>query len=200
MSYNKFNEPLRGIVYGTGEFKGIGNVDLDEIGMNYGGYKRGQVRAEIDAMSDIIDKSSYDEDIWLQRGCDYRGMDTFLGVSQDMLRYGSQEDLEKELLGKAVTDGGFYSCGVAKGKGFSDKPIIINTYAPSGTKMMYAEPFSHYGFGGKRSWDGESEQSMFGGESEMILQNNTTFRVTKVEKTRNRIYIDVDVIEQNPQR
>lgn len=199
-AFSKFNEPLRGIVYGTNEYKGPGKIDLDEIGINYGGFARGEVRKEIDAMTDLIDKSSYDEDIWLQRGCEYKGMDKFLGVSPRMLMNGTQEELEKELLGKAVTDGAFYSCGVAKGKGFSDKPIIINTYAPAGTKMMYAEPFSFYGFGSKRSWDGESEQSSFGTESEMILQNNTTFRITKVERTPRKIFLDVEVIEQNPQR
>lgn len=200
-SYSKFNEPLRGIEYGTNAVKGVGKIDLDTIGTSYGGYKPGQVRKQINAITDIIEKSIYDIDVWLQRGCDYRGMDSFFEISMSDLQYGSQADLEKLLLGKTVTDYGFFSCGVSKGKGFSHKPIIMNVYAPKGTKMMYAEPFSAFGNGSGRSWDGISKQSSFGNESEIILQQGTSFRVTKVEKSGGKLYVDIEVILQNtPQR
>ena len=200
-SYSKFNEPLRGIEYGTNAVKGVGNIDFDTIGTSYGGYKPGQVRKQINAMTDIIEKSTYDFDIWLQRGCDYRGMDSFFEISMSDLQNASQAELEKLLLGKTVTDYGFFSCGVSKGKGFSHKPIIINVYAPKGTKMMYAEPFSAFGNGSGRSWDGVAKQSTFGSESEIILQQGTSFRITKVEKTGGKLYVDIEVILQNtPQR
>ena len=199
-SYSKFNEPLRGIEYGTNAVKGVGNIDFDTIGTSYGGYKPGQVRKQINAMTDIIEKSTYDFDIWLQRGCDYKGMDSFFGVPMDLLRYGSQSDLE-QLLKKEVTDYGFFSCGVSKGKGFSHKPIIMNVYAPKGTKMMYAEPFSAFGNGSGRTWDGISKQSSFGNESEIILQQGTSFRITKIERTNGKLYFDIEVVEQKiPQR
>lgn len=200
-SYSKFNEPLRGIEYGTNAVKGVGNIDFDTIGTSYGGYKPGQVRKQINAMTDIIEKSTYDFDIWLQRGCDYRGMDSFFEISMSDLQNASQAELEKLLLGKTVTDYGFFSCGVSKGKGFSHKPIIMNVYAPKGTKMMYAEPFSAFGDGSGRSWDGVAKQSTFGSESEIILQQGTSFRITKVEKTGGKLYVDIEVILQNtPQR
>lgn len=197
-SYSKFNEPLRGIEYGTNAVKGVGKIDFDTIGTSYGGYKPGQVRKQINAMTDIIEKSTYDIDVWLQRGCDYRGMDSFFEISMSDLQHGSQAELEKLLLGKTVTDYGFSSCGVSKGKGFSHKPIIMNVYAPKGTKMMYAEPFSAFGNGSGRSWDGISKQSSFGSESEIILQQGTSFRVTKVEKSGGKLYVDIEVILQNP--
>ena len=201
-SYSKFNEPLRGIEYGTNAVLGVGNIDFDTIGTTgYGSFKRGQVRKLINQMTDIIEKSTYDFDIWLQRGCDYRGMDSFFGVSVDTLQYTSQAELENLLLGKTVTDYGFFSCGVSKGKGFSHKPIIMNVYAPKGTKMMYAEPFSAFGNGSGRSWDGVSTQSSFGSEAEIILQQGTSFRITKVEKTGSKLYVDIEVVLQNtPQR
>ena len=201
-SYSKFNEPLRGIEYGTNAVKGVGNIDFDTIGTTgYGGYKRGQVRKQINAMTDIIEKSTYDFDIWLQRGCDYRGMDNFFEISMNQLQHASQDELEQLLLGKTVTDYGFFSCGVSKGKGFSNKAIIMNVYAPQGTKMMYAEPFSAFGNGSRRSWDGIAKQTTFGSESEIILQQGTSFRITKVERTSNKLYIDIEVVLQNtPQR
>lgn len=200
-SYSKFNEPLRGIEYGTNAFKGVGNIDFDKIGTNYGGYKPGEVRKQINAMTDIISKSTYDFDIWLQRGCDYGGMDHFFEISMSELQSATQAELEKLLLGKTVTDYGFFSCGVSKGKGFSHKPIIMNVYAPKGTQMMYAEPFSAFGNGSGRSWDGVSGQSSFGSEAEIILQQGTSFRVTKVERSNGKLYVDIEVVMQNnPQR
>lgn len=200
-SYSKINEPLRGIEYGTNAVKGVGNLDLDEIGTSYGGFKRGQVRKQINAMTDIIEKSTYDFDIWLQRGCDFRGMDSFFEISMSDLQNATQAELEKLLLDKRITDYGFFSCGVSKGKGFSHKPIIMNVYAPKGTKMMYAEPFSAFGNGSGHSWDGISPQSSFGGESEIILQQGTSFRVTKIERSNGKLYVDIEVVMQNnPQR
>lgn len=194
-SYNKINEPLRGIEYGTNKYLGVGNVDLETIGINYGGFKKGEVKRQIDAMTDVIERSTYDSDIWLQRGCDYGGMDKFFGIDPNDF-YLDEEELSDKLIGTTPTEYGFMSTGVAKGKGFSNKPIIMNIYAPSGTKMMYAEPFSAYGMGSGRNWDGISGQSSFGGESEMIIQRDTMFRITKVEKKNGTIYIDMDVIEQ----
>lgn len=198
-SYHKFNEPLRGIEYGSEKFLGVGNVDLDQIGVSYSGWQPGAMRKEINAMTDIIEKSVYQEDFWLQRGCRFKGMDKFFNIPMDKLQHASQAELEALLLGTTPTEYGFCSCGVAKGKGFSGD-IILNIYAPSGTQMMYVEPFSAFGNGSGKSWDGLKPQSSFGQESEIILQQGTTFRVTKVEKTPGTIYIDLEVIGQKPQR
>jgi SPP1 gp7 family putative phage head morphogenesis protein len=198
-SYHKFNEPLRGIEYGSEKFLGVGNVDLDQIGVSYQGWKPGQMRKEINAMTDIISKSTYKEDFWLQRGCRFKGMDKFFNVPMDCLQSATQAELEQLLLNTTPTEYGFCSCGVAKGKGFSGD-IILNIYAPSGTQMMYVEPFSAFGNGGGKNWDGIAKQGSFGQESEIILQQGTKFRVTKVEKTPGMIYIDLEVIEQSPQR
>lgn len=198
-SYHKFNEPLRGIEYGSEKFLGVGNVDLDQIGVSYQGWKPGQMRKEINAMTDIISKSTYKEDFWLQRGCRFKGMDKFFNVPMDRLQSATQAELEQLLLNTTPTEYGFCSCGVAKGKGFSGD-IILNIYAPSGTQMMYVEPFSAFGNGGGKNWDGIAKQGSFGQESEIILQQGTKFRVTNVEKTPGMIYIDLEVIEQTPQR
>lgn len=126
-------------------------------------------------------------------------MDKFFNVPMDRLQSATQAELEQLLLNTTPTEYGFCSCGVAKGKGFSGD-IILNIYAPSGTQMMYVEPFSAFGNGGGKNWDGIAKQGSFGQESEIILQQGTKFRVTKVEKTPGMIYIDLEVIEQTPQR
>ena len=194
-SYHKINEPLRGIEYGTNKYLGVGNVDLDQIGVNYSGFKPGEVKKQIDQMTDIIDKSSYDFDIWVNRGVGYNGMDKFFGIDANDF-YLSESELAAKLVGTEPTEYGFMSTGVAKGKGFGGQ-IKLNIYCPEGTKMMYAEPFSAYGNGAGKSWDGISKQSSFGSESEMILQRGTQFKVKKVEKSNGTWYIDMDVIGQS---
>lgn len=62
--------------------------------------------------------------------------------------------------------------------------------------MLYAEPFSAYGGGDKKKWDGMSGQSFFGHELETIIQRGTKFRITKVEKGYKGIFIDMEVVEQ----
>ena len=191
-SYSKYNEPLRGIEYGTNKYKGVGNTDLNTTRNN---------GKRLNAMTDIIDKCSYDNDMWLQRGVRYGGMDKFFNVSDSLLQNGSEKDLQNALLGTTPTEYGFMSMGSAKGQGFSSQPIIMNIYCPSGTKMMYAEPFSAFGNGSGSSWDGKKDQKTFGSEFETILQQGTQFRVTKVErKNRGTIYIDLEVIGQDNQQ
>jgi uncharacterized protein with gpF-like domain len=189
-----FNRPLRGYDKDWYTFKGVGKVPLDNEG-------RG---AKIKKMTKLIDRSKYDFDIWLQRGIESsKGASEFLGISEDNLRHWSQAEFQKNLVKGKVerTDHGFFSCGSSKGKGFSG--YIFNVYCPKGTKMMYAEPFSHYGDGDKLHWDsisnhldGISKQSSFGYEDETIIQRGTTFRVIKVEKKGTNIYFDVEVVKQ----
>ena len=194
-SYSKFNEPLRGMEYYTNQILGVGNVDLNEIGVKQGIFKKGEIKKLIDDTTSMIERSRYDFDMWVQRGVQYNGMDRFFGISLNDFNLPEQE-LSKLLVGTTPTDYAFGSSGVAKGKGFASKPIIFNIYAPRGTKMMYLEPFSDFGNGAKRSWDGISKQNSFGNESEILVQRGTTYRVLKVEKVGSKIFIDMEVIGQ----
>jgi hypothetical protein len=179
-----FNRPLRGYDGGWGNFKGIGKVDLDNEG------RAGAFRE----MTNLINKSSYDVDVWLQRGIETsQGTAGFLGLSEKDLRNWTQSELQK-LVNKKITDQAFASSGSVKGQGFSG--YIFNIYCPRGTKMMYAEPFSAYGRGAELKWDGIAKQAGFGHEDETIIQRGTTFRVIKVEKKGTNVYFDLEVISQ----
>lgn len=173
-SYHNINEPLRGLTY-------YGSAADTQLGLD-----------RIPLMESIINKSYYDKDIWLQRG---GGMIELKKIGLSNYAYATDAEI-MALVGKEGTEGAFTSAGVAKGKGLGGN-VITNIYAPRGTKMMYAEPYSSFGNGSGRSWDGIAKQSTFGSESEIILQRGTTFRVTKVEKSGNTWYIDVEVINQD---
>lgn len=179
----KFNRPLSGFQGGWGQYnnKGVGKVDL-----NYEGAFK-----EIKDMTEIISQSSYDFDVWLQRGCGTEAIESFLHLPNGTLGRMTHEQLQ-QFLGRDGRIYSFTSTGVAKGKGFSGD-VIMNIYAPKGTQMMYAEPFSAFGNGGGKSWDGISSQSTFGYESEMIIQRGASYTITKIEKTGGTIFIDVEV-------
>ena len=179
----KFNRPLSGFQGSWAQYnnKGVGKVDL-----NYEGAFK-----EIKDMTDIISQSSYDFDAWLQRGCGTEAIESFLNLPNGTLGRMTHDQLQ-QFLGRDGRIYSFVSTGVAKGKGFSGD-VIMNIYAPSGTKMMYAEPFSAFGNGGGKSWDGVSSQSTFGYESEMIIQRGASFTITKIEKSGGTIFIDLEV-------
>lgn len=127
----KFNRPLSGFQGGWGQYnnKGVGMVDL-----NYEGAFK-----EIQDMTDIISKSSYDFDVWLQRGCGTEAIESFLHLPNGTLGRMTHEQLQ-QFLGRDGRIYSFTSTGVAKGKGFSGN-VIMNIYAPKGTQMMYQNPF-----------------------------------------------------------
>lgn len=181
-----FNRPLRGHEGRWGNFKGVGKVDLDAEG-------RGEA---IRHMTEVISRSTYDRDIWLQRGIETAaGAAAFLELPEEAFRKWSLAELKEALEGKEKVEHAFCSCGSAKGQGFGG--FIFRIYCPRGTKMMYSEPFSHYGYGDKREWDGKRTQEYFSYEDETIIQRGTKFKVTKVEKTADgALTFELEVVEQ----
>lgn len=187
--YQTMNDALRNGSYNPG-----GDSYMDE---------------KIDRVAELIDQSSYDRDIWVQRGISMKSAASLLGISKDelsnlkgswstndeQLKQNSQILFDK-LKDKRLVDNAFQSCGSAKGTGFDDKPVLMNIYCPAGTKMLYVEPFSSCGNGAGINWDGESSQSNIGGEAETILQRGTVYRPTKVSIKNGKIYMDVEVIDQ----
>ena len=181
-----FNNPLRGFENG---FKvGAENVSINSY----------QER-NINALTRFISRVELEEDTWLQRGVGLEGAAGFLQVNEYMLKNASEDELKKALIGKVVSDDAFFSCGSSKGKGFAYSDVLFNVYCPNGTQAVYCEPFSAFGDGAGRDWDGIEKQYSFSGELETLLQRGGSYRVMKVEKGRNTIYIDIDLIDQNPQ-
>lgn len=174
------NEPLRGQRY----------IPYDKNTT----LKASKSQSHIEALTDLIDRSEYDFDMWLQRGVDMGGARGLLGVDLYSLRNAD------DLVGKVVTEKAFSSCGMAKGAGFDSRSVIYNIYCPKGTKALYCEPFSAFGKGSGRSWDGIKKQSSIGYEAEILLQQGTTFRITKAEYSGGKWYIDMEVIDQSPVR
>ena len=165
---------------------------------------------EIEELTGMIDRSSYDFDMRLQRGTTVTGASKFLGIDEDLLKTGGAKELEKRLKGTTPVEFGFTSTGAVDGYGTTpsdekDYTVQYRIYAPSGTKMMYCEPFSWYNAENDNPhdwwdynwWDGKSgANGKYSREMEMLLQRGTRYRVTGVSRKKGVLWIDMDVIDQ----
>lgn len=183
------NRPLRGYEGSWSNFKGVGKVDL-----NYEGGKQHIIDA-----TNAISRSRAKEDLWVVRGWDTKnGASEFLGMKIDRILAMSQDELNRNFLGKVLTDEAFMSCGSMKGSGFSGY-LMGNIYCPKGTQLIYAEPFSRFNGDSLNSynnlWDGVSKYSLRN-EFETIIQRGTKYRVSKIYVERGRVYADFEVVGQ----
>lgn len=116
----------------------------------------------------------------------------------------SVEEIRQQLIGQRVKNNAFTSTAIAADSGFNDE-VKYHIYCPKGTKGIYAEPQSYWGFtSGKNDGNhfykkGES-YSIVGGEAEIILQRGTTYRITDIrlehQGWKDVWVVDMDVVEQ----
>ncbi len=154
-SYSFINEPLRNKKY-------IGS-----------GKKEKFVEA-VKGMTNAIDKSTLKEGIWVQRGVNE------LNINGVNLSYNATTEDLNNLIGKSFEDQGFYSASAHKGASFGlSKSVVINTYAPKGTKALYVNPISYFSGGS---------------ENEIILQRGYSYKITKAYKSNGKIFLDAEVV------
>lgn len=102
VSYHNINEPLRGLTY-------YGSQTSAQLGLQ-----------RIPLIEGIINKSSYNFDMWLQRGDKLVALKKF-----GLANFSTAIDEEiKALIGATGTEGAFWSMEVAKGTGFSGDVIF----------------------------------------------------------------------------
>lgn len=147
---------------------------------------------KVNNITSYIEKNELPTDMWFTRG------DDGMKVIESPIKFagGSMPNNLQDLVGMEMQEGGFMSTGSRKGKGFNTRSVIMNIYAPKGTKAAYVEPFSAFGCGDKRSWDGVSRFSTYSSEHETLFQRGTRMRITKVYEEGGKTYIDCEVIGQ----
>lgn len=154
-SYSFINEPLRNKKY-------------------IGSGKKGKFVEAVKGMTNAIDKSTLKEGIWVQRGV------SELNINGVNLSYNATTEDLNNLIGKSFEDQGFYSASAHKGASFGlSKSVVINTYAPKGTKALYVNPISYFSGGS---------------ENEIILQRGYSYKITKAYKSNGKIFLDAEVV------
>jgi SPP1 gp7 family putative phage head morphogenesis protein len=178
------NRPLAGFEkpwseYGTGWeakfFKGSKNVWIDYEGKGN----------EIRGLTTLIEKSTYDSDIWLQSGQDFATIEGVFQIPYGTLSKMTDAELQV-LVGEERTIEQFLSAAVNEGGGsmFNSKPMKLNIYAPKGSQMLYASDVGAFGKG----------------ENEMILQRGGTYKITKIywgndatDGNARKIFVDMEL-------
>lgn len=176
-SYCFINEPLQGRHY-------IGTTS------------RRKFENAVNNITSYIKRSEVPVDMWFQRG------DSGLDAVLSRIRFAGNtpptdvyNNLSK-LVGMEMQEGGFMSAGSSKGKGLHLDSVCINIFAPKGTKAAYAEPFSAFGNGKGRNWNGVQKNSSFSHEHETIFQRGTRMKIVRAYRDNGTIYLDVDIIGQ----
>lgn len=162
--YSRFNKPLRKISHAYDGY----SMDI------FGTFSNG-----VNQLTNAIDKCTWDNDIWLNRFIKNNTNMFRLPGAKTARSLESMTDSElQSLVGTAFVDNGFMSCGSAKGTGYHTGSIIFNIYCPKGTHMAYVAPYS----------------SASKSENEMIIQRGYEYRITKVERSGGRYYLDMEVV------
>ena len=163
---------------------------------------REKFERKVNAITSYIERNALPEDMWFTRG------DSGLDVIASRIRFAGGEMPSKldDLVGMTMQEGGFLSTGSRKWSGYYHKPVVLNIYAPKGTRAAYIEPISYYGSeflglkGGGRGWDGKTRFSKFGQEQETLFQRGLKMRITKVYRSKtaygDQIFIDCEVVGQ----
>lgn len=149
---------------------------------------------KVNNITSYIEKNELPVDMWFTRG------DDGMSVIRSRIEFagGKMPSDIQDLVGMIMQEGGFMSTGSRKGKGFSNRSVILNIYAPKGTKAAYIEPISAYGRGAGKDWDGDQRFSSFSSEHETLFQRGTQMRITKVYTEGGKTYIDCEVIGCDP--
>lgn len=178
------NRPLAGFEkpwgeYGSGWeqrfYKGSKNVWIDYEGKG----------DEIRGLTTLIEKSTYDADVWLQSGQDFATIEGVFGLPYGTLSKMTDAELQC-LVGEKRTIYQFLSSAVNEGGGsiFNSKPMKLNIYAPKGSQMLYASDCGAFGKG----------------ENEMILQRGGVYKITKIywgtdatDGGTRKIFVDMEI-------
>lgn len=158
------------------------NTYLRNVGYNITAYESYNIQEKIQNITNAINKSSFPQTMIVTRNIGYSSTNKFLGISDDLLRYGSEADLKSELIGKEVIEFGFMSTTGYMKANVDDVQFQIKI--PKRSKAMYMQPFSATTYtveDSKYIWDGEKEYSTNDGEFEILIQRNSAFVITDIK-------------------
>lgn len=177
-AYHEFNRPLAGYdgSWSHRNFKGPGKVDINNEG-------RGK---EIRRLTEFLAGNTYDQDIWLKRGCDRAALESFLKLEPgDLKEYVSSEDLIRDFANYKNNIFSFLSTSAIFSENhpfIRNAEVVMNIYAPKGTPMVFVAPFSRY-------------QS----ENEMLLQRGLVYKITDIKLSkRGKIEVDLEIRLDEP--
>ncbi len=188
----QFNRPLRGYDKSWDNFVGVGSVPLDNEGA-------GEM---ISDLASALDKAKIKEDVWLFRGSEQQSLAGMLGIDKSKIIPSNIEALNRKYSGTDIMDSAFFSTGISADAGFKNR-VSYEILAPKGTKGLYVEPFSKYGYNETNhldsaqygpEWDGQYHPGGVGSEAEVILQRGTCFKIKAINEVAGKVNVILEII------
>lgn len=209
VSSSEANSTLSGYQghFGYEYYKGLDGVCFKhrDIRRTFQG-ERTSIENIVSNLTNVLDKSILDENVYVKRGSDLDGLTGLFTGSRasedeilktlDFLSSGSEADIKKAFEGQLFRNDAFTSTTIKRHVQF-DRGVEYTIYAPKGTKAMYVEPQSLYGgtSGTEEYKVGQSKTKI--GEAELLVQRGTTYKVTNISKnTRGDIKVDMEIVQQ----
>lgn len=186
-NYKRFNEPLSGFTrdHYSQKYVGPKKVDLDDQGG----------KSRIKALTSLLEKSSYDHDMWVTRGAstaEFMNVFNLTNEDLDKIADGKGDDY----IGVSGRNLAFVSTSPLYSSFYRSSDVRMNIYVPAGSEMIYAEPFSRYNESkyDSKNWDGKEGATEFGEEFETILQRGGSYTITGARHGDDgAYYVDIEL-------
>ncbi len=184
-AYRNYNRPLSGLDHYY-NFVGPKKVGLNAEGAG----------AKIKALTSLLEKSSYDHDMYVARGGSVEEIMNVFNMTREDFR-----NIERgggdDYIGRSGRMMSFVSTSPINSSFYRTSDVKMNIYVPAGSEMIYAEPFSRYNESkyDSKKWNGTDGTFSFGSEFETILQRGGSYTITGIryDKEYDSYYIDMEL-------
>ena len=157
--------------------------------------RKGKSNAKAKQIAKVIDRCKVPQDMVVFRGCGvYKELKDALNWKGEEITDELVDMLNLSVVGNPLKDEGFMSA-VAEGKGFMNRPVLFRILLKKKTRAIYAEPFSRFGAGAGKDWDGLSPQTYFSSEDEIIIQKGGTLKFLQFHNQNGKLIIDCELIQ-----
>ena len=158
--------------------------------------RKGKSNAKAKQIAKVIDRCKVPQDMVVFRGCGvYKELKDALNWKGEEITDELVDMLNLSVVGNPLKDEGFMSAAVAEGKGFMNRPVLFRILLKKKTRAIYAEPFSRFGAGAGKDWDGLSPQTYFSSEDEIIIQKGGTLKFLQFHNQNGKLIIDCELIQ-----
>lgn len=158
--------------------------------------REGKPNAKAKLIAKVINRCKAPQDMVVFRGCGvYNELKDALNWKGEEITDELVDMLNLSAVGNPLKDEGFMSAAVAEGKGFMNRPVLLKILLKKKTRAIYAEPFSRFGAGARKDWDGVSPQAYFSGEDEIIIQKGGTLKFLQFHNQNGKLIIDCELIQ-----
>ena len=178
--------------------------EFREAGASHLANDQTDFKAAIINLTNAIEKSALPQNTYLNRTTSiggFAGMFNGGNLNYDdvikLITDNNIDNMKAAFIGEPVQNHAFTSTGISKDVDFGGN-FKYTIYAPKGTKAIYCEPQSNFGWTATRKpYSPGMDARDIGQEAEMLIQRGTVYKITDFRSSRSGEYeIDMEIVEQ----